>query len=45
MSFTYTTLTQSIKDWTENDESTFVDEIPFFVTNAEERIFKTVDLD
>ena len=45
MSFTYTTLTQSIKDWTENDESTFVAEIPFFVTNAEERIFKSIDLD
>ena len=45
MSFTLTTLTQSVKDWTENDESFFVDEIPFFITNAEERIFKTVDLD
>jgi len=29
MSFTYTTLTQSIQDWTENNESTFVAEIPF----------------
>jgi hypothetical protein len=45
MSFTYTTLTQSIQDWTENDESTFVAEIPFFVKNAEERIFKSIDLD
>ena len=45
MSFTLTTLTQSIQDWTENDESTFVAEIPFFIKNAEERIFKTVDLD
>jgi len=45
MSFTLTTLTQSVKDWTENDESTFVAEIPFFIKNAEERIFKTVDLD
>ena len=44
-SFTLTTLTQSIQDWTENDESTFVAEIPFFIKNAEERIFKTVDLD
>ena len=45
MSFTYTTLTQSIQDWTENNESTFVAEIPFFVKNAEERIFKSIDLD
>ena len=45
MSFTLTTLTQSIKDWTENDESTFTAEIPFFISNAEERIFKSVDLD
>ena len=45
MSFTLTTLTQSLKDWTENDESTFTAEIPFFISNAEERIFKSVDLD
>tara|TARA_B100000886_G_C20377964_1_gene472599 strand:+ start:233 stop:880 length:648 start_codon:yes stop_codon:yes gene_type:complete len=45
MSFTLTTLTASIQEWTENDESTFVAEIPFFITNAEERIFKSVDLD
>ena len=45
MSFTLTTLTNSIKEWTQNDESTFVAEIPFFIKNAEERIFKVVDLD
>ena len=45
MSFTLTTLTDSIKEWTENDEATFVAEIPFFIKNAEERIFKVVDLD
>ena len=45
MSFTLTTLTSSIQEWTQNDESTFVAEIPFFIQNAEERIFKTVDLD
>jgi hypothetical protein len=45
MSFTLTTLTASVKEWTENDESTFVAEIPFFIKNAEERIFKSVDLD
>ena len=45
MSFTLTTLTASIQEWTENDESTFVAEIPFFIRNAEERIFKVVDLE
>ena len=45
MSFTLTTLKQSIQDWTENDETTFVNELDFFIKNAEERIFKTVDLD
>jgi len=45
MSFTLTTLTASIQEWTENDESTFVAEIPFFIKNAEERIFKSVDLE
>ena len=45
MSFTLTTLTSSIQEWTQNDESTFVAEIPFFIKNAEERIFKVVDLD
>ena len=45
MSFTLTTLTSSIQEWTENDEATFVAEIPFFIRNAEERIFKVVDLD
>jgi hypothetical protein len=45
MSFTLTTLTTSVQEWTQNDESTFVAEIPFFIQNAEERIFKVVDLE
>jgi hypothetical protein len=45
MAWTYTTLTQSIQDWTDNAETTFVAEIPFFIMNAEERIFKSVDLE
>jgi hypothetical protein len=45
MAWTYTTLTQSIKDWTDNSEATFVAEIPFFIINAEERIFKSIDLE
>jgi len=45
MSFTYTTLKQAIQDWTENSETTFVNNLDVFITNAEERIFKLVDLD
>ena len=45
MSFTLTTLKQSIQDWTQNSESTFVGELDFIIINAEERIFKSVDLD
>lgn len=45
MGWTYTTLTQAIKDWTENDETTFNDNITYFVQNAEERIFYSVDLE
>lgn len=45
MSFTYTTLKQAIQDWTENDETTFVSNIDFFITNTEERILKLIDLD
>jgi hypothetical protein len=45
MSFTLTTLKQSIQDWTDNDETTFVNELDFIIINAEERIFKSVDLD
>lgn len=45
MSFTLTTLKQSIQDWTENTETTFVNELDFIIKNAEERILKSVDLD
>lgn len=45
MSYTYTTLKQAIQDWTQNDEATFVNNLDFFIKNAEERIFKEVDLD
>jgi hypothetical protein len=45
MSFTSTTLKQSIQDWTQNSETTFVNELDFIIKNAEERIFKVVDLD
>ena len=45
MSFTYTTLKQAIQDWTENDETTFVNNLDVFIKNTEERILKLVELE
>jgi len=45
MSFTYTTLKSAIKDYTENQETTFVAHLVDFIKSAEERIFKSVDLE
>jgi len=45
MSFTFTTLRNAIKDYAENQETTFVSHIPDYIKSAEERIFKTVDLE
>ena len=45
MSFTYAQLKQAIQDYTENDETTFVANLPLFIRAAEERILKTVQLD
>lgn len=45
MSWTYATLVQAVKDWTENDETTFNSQIDNFIRNAEERILFSVDLD
>lgn len=44
MSFTYAQLKQAIQDYTENDETTFVSNLPVFIRNAEERILKSVQL-
>jgi hypothetical protein len=44
MSFTYAQLKQAIVDYTENDESTFVNNLPLFIRLAEERILKNVQL-
>ena len=44
MSFTYGQLKQAIQDYTENDETTFVANIPLFIRQAEERILKSVQL-
>ena len=44
MSFTYAQLKQAIQDYTENDETSFVNNIPLFIRQAEERILKGVQL-
>ena len=44
MSFTYDQLKQAIQDYTENDETSFVANIPLFIRQAEERILKNVQL-
>lgn len=38
----YSELTQAIQDYTENQETTFVSQIPTFIRQAEQRIFRTV---
>tara|TARA_Y100000114_G_scaffold143595_1_gene151305 strand:+ start:380 stop:1027 length:648 start_codon:yes stop_codon:yes gene_type:complete len=45
MSFTKATLTTAIQDYTDNSETTFVNNIPTFIKAAEEKIFKSIDLD
>lgn len=40
--YTYATLVQAIKDFTDNTETVFVSQIDNFIRNAEERILKTV---
>lgn len=45
MTYSLTTLKQAIQDFTENDETTFVNNLDNFIVNTEERILKLVDLD
>ena len=45
MSFTLAELKSSIQEYTDNGESNFVTAIPRFIQAAEERIFKSVDLE
>ena len=45
MSFTLTTLKTAIQDYTDNSETSFVTNLPNFIKGAEEKIFKSVDLD
>lgn len=44
MSFTYTTLTAAIQNYTENTESSFVSLIPTFIQLAEERVYNSVQI-
>lgn len=44
MTMTYGELKQAIQDYTENDETTFVNNLPLFIRLAEERILKNVQL-
>jgi len=44
MSFTYAQLKQAVQDYTDNSETTFVNNIPLFIRAAEERILKNVQL-
>ena len=45
MAFTFTTLKTAIQDYTDNTETTFVNQLPRFILNAEERILKECQLD
>jgi len=45
MSFTLATLKTAIQDYTDNSETSFVTNLPNFIKGAEEKIFKSVDLD
>ena len=44
MSFTYTQLKTAIEDYTENNETSFVRNLPLFIRLTEERILKNVQL-
>jgi hypothetical protein len=44
MTMTYAQLRQAVQDYTENDEASFVNNIPLFIRLAEERILKSVRL-
>ena len=44
MSFTYTTLTQAIKDYANTNETTFNNNIDNFIRSAEDRILRTCQL-
>ena len=45
MSFTLSELKTAIQDYTENTETTFVNNLNIFIKNAEERILKIAQLE
>ena len=45
MSYTYTELKSAIKEFTDNQEAVFVSNLDTFIESAEERIFKSIDLE
>lgn len=45
MTFTLATLKTAIQDFTENTETSFVTNLPLFITGCEDRIFTLVDLE
>ena len=45
MSFTYGELKTAIQDFTENTETSFVNNLPVFIRSAEDRVFTLVDLE
>ena len=44
MAFTFTTLKQAIQDYTESNETSFVNNLPTIIRQAEDKILKTVQL-
>ena len=42
MSFTFAELKTAIQDYSENTETTFVNNLSIFIENAEQRIFESV---
>ena len=44
MSWTYTTLKTAIQDYVESSETTFTNNLPVFIKEAEERILKNVQI-
>ena len=42
MSFTFATLKTAIKDYTDNSETVFVNNLSNFIKAAEEKIFKSI---
>lgn len=45
MSFTFSELKTAIQDYSENSETTFVNNLSIFIENAEQRIFESVQLE